>query len=552
MTAAPNRSSIPPSPSATVNRFREAVEAYYEQTFENFPVTGSLAGRHEFDATMEYPSPGLWRKQLRLVNRTLETIEDLPPQDFGPSDMLDRRAMLSELRHNLFLHEQCERWRTNPMDYVETAADAIFDPFVRSGGQLSPETAQAILARMRKLPRYLAGAAECIHRPEPIWKKQALDSVAGLKQILEDLATSITQTLGRRPSDVLRCARKAQAAADTFASDLKSIRATPAGSFAIGEPALTALIHDRLGLPYSAREVEAFANRLIGELDEAVQWEARRFDPKKTYHEILAEAAHQWQPGKNLLTVYETTVERVRQRFEEAGWISLPGNERLLLRKTPPFMRSMFPTAAYSAPGPLDPDQTGIFWVNDQSQQVRTGAQRTAELAQHFGIELTCAHEAYPGHHLQFIHQHRIPGLARKLSHHAIYYEGWTLWCEQMAADLEVTDNPYLRLIQLHDALWRAWRIVIDVGLQTGRLSCEAAARALTDHLDFTPARAEADVNWYTAAPSVPMSYMLGKMEVLRLKRRHVDTGPLSLREFNDWLLAFGAIPWRWIEASGL
>ena len=44
---------------------------------------------------------------------------------------------------------------------------------------------------------------------------------------------------------------------------------------------------------------------------------------------------------------------------------------------------------------------------------------------------------------------------------HAIYYEGWTLWCEQMAADLiQCPENPYLRLTQLHDALWRAWRIV--------------------------------------------------------------------------------------------
>ena len=55
-----------------------------------------------------------------------------------------------------------------------------------------------------------------------------------------------------------------------------------------------------------------------------------------------------------------------------------------------------------------------------------------------------------------------------------------------------------------------------------------------------------------TAAPTVPMSYLIGKMELLRLKRLRMDAGDMTLREFNDWALSFGAIPWRWIEESGL
>ena len=48
------------------------------------------------------------------------------------------------------------------------------------------------------------------------------------------------------------------------------------------------------------------------------------------------------------------------------------------------------------------------------------------------------------------------------------------------------------------------------------------------------------------------MSYLLGKMELMRLKHWRVDSGEMTLREFNDWVLSFGAIPWRWIEESGL
>jgi uncharacterized protein (DUF885 family) len=173
-------------------------------------------------------------------------------------------------------------------------------------------------------------------------------------------------------------------------------------------------------------------------------------------------------------------------------------------------------------------------------------------MAQHFGVELTAAHEGYPGHHLQFIMQNRHPALSRKMAHHAIYYEGWTLWCEQMLADLEPADAPYTRLQQLSDALWRAWRIVLDVGLQTGALTVEGGVRLLVREMGFTRARAQGEIDWYTAQPSVPMSYLLGKCELLRLKRQRVDGGAMSLCEFNDWVLSFGAIPWRWIEESGL
>jgi uncharacterized protein (DUF885 family) len=292
---------------------------------------------------------------------------------------------------------------------------------------------------------------------------------------------------------------------------------------------------------------------LAEDLAEELRREARRFHPRKPAGEILDKAAMQWRPeGGDLLKAYQSATRRIRERFEEAGWIDFPKGDKLLVRPVPEFMRDQFPTAAYSGPGPLDPDQTGIFWVNDLSAAAPTEAKRQAELAQHFGLELTCAHEAYPGHHLQSVHQHRHPSLARKMAHHAIYYEGWTLWCEQMTADLGAPENPYTRLRQLHDALWRAWRIVIDVGLQTGELDFDQACQALVREVGFTPARARGDVNWYTASPTVPMSYMLGKMELLRLKRARVDMGGMTLREFNDWVLSFGAIPWHWIEESGL
>jgi uncharacterized protein (DUF885 family) len=204
------------------------------------------------------------------------------------------------------------------------------------------------------------------------------------------------------------------------------------------------------------------------------------------------------------------------------------------------------------APGAFEKRQRGIFWVNDLAVTKKTAAEQRAERQQHFGLSLTCAHEAYPGHHLQFVTANQHPRRWRRLFAHAVFYEGWTLWCEQMMVDLKVDRSPWLRVQQLHDALWRAHRILVDLRLQTGRYRYAAAVKHMQKHLGFTRARAEADVNWYTGAPTVPMSYWLGRLENERLRERLMTGRGWSLQKFNDWLLSFGTLPQGWIEKYGL
>jgi len=238
---------------------------------------------------------------------------------------------------------------------------------------------------------------------------------------------------------------------------------------------------------------------------------------------------------------------RMRDAFARKGLVTMPPGERLCVMAVPDFLKHQFPTAAYRQPPPYSRDQTGIFWVNDLGAGMRDAEKRRAETRQHYGLELTCAHEAYPGHHLQFVIQNRHPSRLRRLFAHSIFYEGWTLWCERMCVDHGICRQPEARLQQLRDALWRACRIVIDCGLQSGTLTYRGAVRLLMARAGFTRARAEGDVNWYTSAPTVPMSYLLGRLELERLHARLTGVDGWTDRRFNDYILSFGAIPWSWI-----
>ncbi len=537
--------------NASLEVFARAAAHYVEETFERFPSYGSSTGRHEFDALLERPSPALYRVHQKLVQETLTQVEDLPEVDFRGNDWLDRRALLAELRTELWSLER-SAFRKNPEHWASGAIGSVHNLVVKHADDLTP-AADAILSRVAKLPAYLAGAAELLSAPVPIWTHMAEQSCAGAPSLLDAIAEPLKRTKRASPARIDALLARAKAAFAAYSAQIQGMKPGPADGFSVGRERFEALIRERLGWDLGAREAQALGHTLVKRIEADMAVEARKLGRNKKPRDILERAAADWKPKRpSLFEEYEFETRRVREAFRKANVVSLPKGERLLVKLVPEFLRHQFPTAAYSQPGCYDRDQTGIFWVNDLSLLRDKPAEKAAEIRQHFGVPLTCAHEAYIGHHLQFCTANQHPSKLRRLFAHSVFYEGWTLWCEQMAVDQGVVSEPVARLNQMNDALWRAHRILIDVGLHTGELSYDGAVKHLMKHMGFTRGRAEGDVNWYTMSPTVPMSYLLGKLEVTRLKQTKVDEQGWTLKRFNDWALSHGTLPWRWIEQSGL
>jgi uncharacterized protein (DUF885 family) len=545
----PPKSASPQSSQARA--LRALGERYIETTIERFPSLGSAVGRHEFDGELEQPSEKLLRAQRKLLESSLAEVEGIPENDLQGDDWIDRRALLAELRSELWSYER-ETYRRNPESWVAGALGSVHHLVVRNADDLTP-VAEAIASRLAKIPDYLDGAGELLRRPVPLWSETAQSSVLGAPALFEAIREPLAATGKIKPKRLQVLLDGASAAFKRYGKRVSRVAAGKPRDFSLGRERFEALMRERLGWDLTAREALAYGHTLVARIEQEMVVEAARISPRKRPRDILERAAADWAPARgDLLHEYEHETRRVAEDFRRADIVSFPVGDELLVKPVPEFFRHQFPTAAYSSPGCYDPRQLGVFWVNDLSLTRATAKERAAEVSQHFGVPATCAHEAYPGHHLQFCAANRHPSPVRRWFAHSVFYEGWTLWCEQMAVDYGVNQDPTARLNLLHDALWRAHRILVDCGLHAGELTYDGAVKHLMKHVGFTRGRAEGDVNWYTAAPTVPMSYLIGKMEVLRLKRRKVDEGGWSLKRYNDWLLSFGTIPQRWIEQSGL
>ena len=524
--------------------FHKLADAWLAETHARFPEEASALGLSKFDALLSDNLAATHAAQNALNERTLAAIESLPEAEFRGDDYLDRRGFLAMLRTSLFYEQRHERWRTNPQRHVDGAIHAIFDLVVRNSASLR-KALPAIESRLQKLPAYLAAGARCVRKPVPLWTKLAVSSCAGGIEFLNGLEPELCRISPRPALTKKRLAAARRALAD-YAAAIKRKPPGPKGSYAVGRDGFEFLMRERLGFDQSLPEIRANGWALVKKLKAELRDEAKR-SGFRDHEAALRQAAAAWTPDRPLLDLYREVTTKIRDRLGELDLVTLPKGESLDVLPVPAFMRQQFPTAAYNQPPAFSKRQVGIFWVNDLSLTKTDPTQKLAEARQHFGIELTAAHEAYPGHHLQFAIQNQHPSRLRRLFAHSIFYEGWTLWCEKMCVEQGIVDLPVVRLQQLHDALWRAYRIVIDCGLHDGSLSYDAACRVLMDGVGFTKARAQGDVNWYTSSPTVPMSYLLGRLEVERLHAHFCKREGWTLRQFNDWMLSHGAIPWRWI-----
>jgi len=536
--------------SLQVRGFERLTRHFLEETHELFPQEASQLGLPRYEDRLGSNGEETHRRHIVLMENALAGTEQLPEAAFAGDDWLDRRGFLAMLRTGLLYQRDLNRWRTNPQGHCDAAVGSIFDLMIRYPGRLAVALPK-IESRLARLPDFLAEGAGVIREPVPLWTKLARKTCEGAARFLTEIEGTL-KPLSGTPERTAVLFNGARAAFGKYGEAISAKRPGAAGGFAVGREAMELLVRERLGIPRSLAEIEATGWMLVRRLEGEVREEARKFG-RKSAAEVLRAAAGKWEPqGPSLLAEYERVTLSMREAFAKKGLLTLPPGEKLRVLPVPDFLKHLFPTAAYRQPGPYSRDQTGIFWVNDLGAGMRDPEKKRAETRQHYGMELTCAHEAYPGHHVQFVIQNRHPSRLRRLFEHAIFYEGWTLWCEKMCVDHGICAQPEAKLQQLHDALWRACRIVIDCGLQCGKLTFQGAVRLLMERVGFTRARAEGDVNWYTSAPTVPMSYLLGRLELERLHARLAGEDGWTERRFNDYILSFGAIPWSWIWEAQL
>lgn len=242
---------------------------------------------------------------------------------------------------------------------------------------------------------------------------------------------------------------------------------------------------------------------------------------------------------EKLIADLNTKVQAVRAKLPQY-FGTLPKAD-LIIKRQPKETEAGAPGGHYNN-GSLDGKRPGMYYIN---------LRNTAEVPS-WTLGTLTYHEGIPGHHLQLsIQQEAKLPLIRKVSFFSAYIEGWALYSEQLADEIGMYENdPWGRIGYMHDAMFRGVRLVVDSGLHAMKWSRERAVKYYTDVLGDPETSAVTEIERYSVWPGQACAYMLGKLEILRLrdKAKSALGAKFDIRQFHDAVLLGGAVPLTILE----
>jgi uncharacterized protein (DUF885 family) len=169
-----------------------------------------------------------------------------------------------------------------------------------------------------------------------------------------------------------------------------------------------------------------------------------------------------------------------------------------------------------------------------------------------YNIPVLTLHECTPGHSFQAAiakEGSELPRFRRNI-YFSGYGEGWGLYCEWLGNEMGIYRTPYERFGQQSYAMWRAVRLVIDTGMHHYGWSRQQAIDYLAGHTALSQHEVETEVDRYISWPGQALSYMLGELEIRRLRteaEQQLGTR-FDIKKFHTMLLGLGSVPLPTLE----
>jgi uncharacterized protein (DUF885 family) len=205
------------------------------------------------------------------------------------------------------------------------------------------------------------------------------------------------------------------------------------------------------------------------------------------------------------------------------------------VQPVPAFLAPGYTAGRYSG-APVNSMKAGEYWVNTTNLSSRPL----------YALESLTLHEAVPGHHLQ-------TALTQELQHVPVfrrnYYlsafgEGWALYSEYLGTEMGFFQDPYSRFGRLTYDMWRACRLVIDVGIHAKGWTREQAVGYLADHTALSMHEVNTEIIRYIAWPGQAVSYKIGELKIRELRKKAEGAlgSKFDIRAFHDMVLSQGTV----------
>jgi uncharacterized protein (DUF885 family) len=559
-----------PPASDTSARVAALADRYVSEYFDAFPYHALTSGAPDVhaDRLVDHSLPALERWQARedAMLAALKAIASAPLQ--GRPEEVTYKFLQNQLEASIGYRVcRMELWNVSPT-YTGWQADFAVAAGLQATG--TDEERRKAIARFAEVPQYLDDEIANLNEGLRLGYSAPKSNVrAVIGQMDEMLAAKVADSpfvqmakadappefrkeLERLEAKAIRPAivkyrdylRNTYLAA---AREAVGVSANPGGA-----ACYRAAVKYHATVDMTPQEIHDTGLRELGKIRaEMVEIGKRSFgtsDPAALLKLVKTDPKYRFASREALIGYAEAAVARAKEALP--GWFGRIPKAAMIIEPYPPYLEKSAP-GGQSVPPTAD-GRPGKYLINAYNATAQSKA----------GLESTAFHEAYPGHHFQ-----TALALERKELHAVSRYffmsgfgEGWALYGERLAAEMGLFSSDLDRVGLLSNEALRAARLVVDSGMHALGWSRQQAIDYLVRNTTETASHGAAEIDRYIATPGQATAYMIGNLEIRRLREKATQAlgNKFDVREFHDLVLSDGTLPlWvlgekvdRWIEAK--
>jgi len=193
---------------------------------------------------------------------------------------------------------------------------------------------------------------------------------------------------------------------------------------------------------------------------------------------------------------------------------------------------------AFYEPPSIDGKRPGIYYANlyDMTEMPI------------YQMEALAYHEGIPGHHMQIAlsqELENIPKFRVVGNLYVSYVEGWGLYSELLPKEIGYYNDPYSDFGRLAMELWRACRLVVDVGIHSKEWSREKAINFYNDNTPASMGESVSMVDRHIVMPGQATGYKIGMRHILELREKAKNElkDSFDIKVFHQLILSDGPVP---------
>jgi uncharacterized protein (DUF885 family) len=199
-------------------------------------------------------------------------------------------------------------------------------------------------------------------------------------------------------------------------------------------------------------------------------------------------------------------------------------------------------TSGRYSEGNYESGKPGAYWVNTYKLESRPL----------YALPALTLHEAVPGHHLQIMLSKEMEGVPafRQNLYISAFGEGWGLYSEYLGKEAGMYETPYEDFGRLTYEMWRACRLVVDVGLHYKGWTRDQAVDFMASNTALSMHEVNTEIDRYIGWPAQAVSYKIGEIKIRQLRKKAEEElgDNFDIRVFHDILLANGSVRLNTLE----